>query len=160
MKYAKIENNAIKQIQPNNQDGFVEVADGVVCGMIKDGDNFVNPEILQTSEDIKIVRDQIRENGFDFNGFKIKADKETQNDLVSIVVSFNSGLMPDDTVIPWKVDDGSYMEIDGKTEVLLLSARMTQFVQLAFSVEAAINYELGSDNSINIVARFNELMGQ
>lgn len=38
MKYAKIVNTVVEQIQPNAQDGFIEVSDDVVCGMIKNED--------------------------------------------------------------------------------------------------------------------------
>ena len=45
MKYAKIEDNIIVQIQPNEEVGFIEVADSTVCGMIQDVNGaFTNPE--------------------------------------------------------------------------------------------------------------------
>lgn len=44
MKYALIENGVVTQMQPNMQDGFIQVNDSVVCGMIQDGDNFTSPE--------------------------------------------------------------------------------------------------------------------
>lgn len=43
MKYAKIENDVIIQIQPNLEKGFVEVPDDAVCGQIKQGNSFANP---------------------------------------------------------------------------------------------------------------------
>lgn len=43
MKYAKIIDNTIVQIQPYIQDGFIPVPDNVCAGMIKDGDNFIVP---------------------------------------------------------------------------------------------------------------------
>jgi len=43
MAWVKIENNIVIQKQPYQEDGFVEVADSVVCGMIKQGDSFVVP---------------------------------------------------------------------------------------------------------------------
>jgi hypothetical protein len=45
MKYAKIENNIVIQTQPNNQPGFIEVDNSVVCGMIKNGSKFENPTV-------------------------------------------------------------------------------------------------------------------
>ena len=38
MKYAKIVNNIVEQIQPNSEAGFIEVADDIVCGMLDNGD--------------------------------------------------------------------------------------------------------------------------
>ena len=45
MKYAKIENSIVIQIQPNNELGFMEVADDIVCGMLYDNatGTFSNP---------------------------------------------------------------------------------------------------------------------
>jgi hypothetical protein len=43
MKYALIENNIVIQIQPNLEEGFVEVSDDIVCGMVQVGDSFVVP---------------------------------------------------------------------------------------------------------------------
>jgi len=44
MKYAKIENDVVVQVQPNKQDGFVEVEDSVICGMVKNGEIFEIPK--------------------------------------------------------------------------------------------------------------------
>jgi hypothetical protein len=46
MKYAKIINGIVVQTQPNKQDGFIEVADDVVCTQIQEGELFVNPPIV------------------------------------------------------------------------------------------------------------------
>ena len=52
MKYAKIESNKVIQVQPSPEEGFVEVSDNVVCGMIKGSDGtFVNPPIPQEQLD-------------------------------------------------------------------------------------------------------------
>lgn len=57
MKYAKIENNIVIQIQPNPEDGFIEVDDDVVCGMIqKEDGSFVNPVFEKTPEEIENER--------------------------------------------------------------------------------------------------------
>lgn len=51
MKYAKIENDKIVQIQPNKQEGFTKVGRDAVCGMVKVGEGFVIPERKLTEED-------------------------------------------------------------------------------------------------------------
>lgn len=59
MKYAKIENNIIIQIQPNKEDGFVKVDENVVCGMIQNEDgSFSNPiiEVVQVIPQIVTMR--------------------------------------------------------------------------------------------------------
>ena len=43
MAWVKIENNIVVQKQPYQEDGFVEVADTVICGMEQVGDSFVIP---------------------------------------------------------------------------------------------------------------------
>ena len=43
MAWVKINNNIIIQKQPYKEEGFVEAQDNVICGMIKEGDSFVNP---------------------------------------------------------------------------------------------------------------------
>jgi len=43
MAWVKIENNIVIQKQPYQEDGFVEVADTVICGMEQVGDSFVVP---------------------------------------------------------------------------------------------------------------------
>ena len=43
MAWIKIENNTIIQKQPYHEEGFVKAPDDVICGMIKEGDSFVNP---------------------------------------------------------------------------------------------------------------------
>lgn len=51
MKYALIIDNIVVQVQPNEQEGFIKVGDDVVCGMIKEGDTFVNPIIIISEND-------------------------------------------------------------------------------------------------------------
>ena len=43
MAWVKIENNIVIQKQPYQEDGFVEVADTVICGMEQVGNSFVVP---------------------------------------------------------------------------------------------------------------------
>ncbi|BAQ87609.1 hypothetical protein [uncultured Mediterranean phage uvMED] len=40
MKYALIENNIVKQISYQPEDGYVEVSDDVFADMVKDGDTY------------------------------------------------------------------------------------------------------------------------
>ena len=53
MKYAKIENSIVVQVQPNKQDGFLQVDDYVIAGMIKDknGDYYA-PALTPTTEEL------------------------------------------------------------------------------------------------------------
>lgn len=43
MAWVKIKNNIVVQKQPYQEEGFVEVADTVICGMEQVGDSFVVP---------------------------------------------------------------------------------------------------------------------
>ncbi len=62
MKYAKIIDNIVFQVQPNKQEGFVEVDENIVCGMLKDGDEFVKPNA--TLEQAKTDKKQELTNAF------------------------------------------------------------------------------------------------
>lgn len=44
-KFAKIENGIVVQIQSKDADGFIAVPDNIVCGMVQDGGDFINPPI-------------------------------------------------------------------------------------------------------------------
>ncbi len=60
MKFAKIENKTVIQVQPNEQDGFVEVEGNVVCGMVlNDEEVFIAPEIVEA--EIRVTLKQIKE---------------------------------------------------------------------------------------------------
>lgn len=53
-KYAKIVSSIVVQTQPNEQDGFVEVDDNVICGMVQNGEIFEYP--LKDLETIRILK--------------------------------------------------------------------------------------------------------
>ena len=59
MRYAKIENDIVVQIQPNKEKGFVQVDDSVICGMVVSGDTFVVPE--KSEIDIQIEFRMLRD---------------------------------------------------------------------------------------------------
>lgn len=74
MKYAKLKDNIVIQIQPNKERGFVEVPDDVICGMIKTADGFIIPEVVKTIEEIQqeiinkvqtIIDDTAKARGYD-----------------------------------------------------------------------------------------------
>jgi len=44
MRYAKIENNEVVQVDCNPREGFVEVDDSICCGMLFDGEDFSIPK--------------------------------------------------------------------------------------------------------------------
>lgn len=54
MKYALIKDDVVVQIQGYKQEGFVEVIDSTVCGMLKTDNGFINPE-----PETKSIQDQI-----------------------------------------------------------------------------------------------------
>jgi len=47
MKYAKLELNKVIQVQPNEEDGFVSVRSGVICGMIFENEEYVSYRCLK-----------------------------------------------------------------------------------------------------------------
>ena len=56
--YILLVNNVVVQKQPNAQKGFVWTDKDVVCGQIKDGSNFVNPQPIV----IPLTSEQVRDN--------------------------------------------------------------------------------------------------
>jgi len=56
MKYALVENGMVKQIQPNIQDGFIEVENSIICGMVtSDNITFTVPPQSQESVDAQRI---------------------------------------------------------------------------------------------------------
>ena len=70
MKYALIKNNIVEQMQPYHEDGFVEVPNNTVCGMIKNGDNFDTPPptpqepVVNLMDDIEAILDVLSPDDF------------------------------------------------------------------------------------------------
>ena len=56
--YILLVNNVVVQKQPNIADGFAWTDSDVVCGQIKDGSNFVNPQPVV----IPLTSEQVRDN--------------------------------------------------------------------------------------------------
>lgn len=54
MKYALIIDGIVKQVQPNEEIGFVEVDDEVVCGMVKEGAGFIIPP--KTADELEALK--------------------------------------------------------------------------------------------------------
>ena len=78
MKYAKITDNVVVQVQPYLEDGFIEVDDSTFCGMIDNGDGaFTTPEPEVIPEDPKMV-------GVEFDGVMCSATKEDLWGLSSV----------------------------------------------------------------------------
>ena len=50
MKYCKLENNVVIQVQPNKADWFVECPDNIHCGLVWNGVDYEQPVIVITSE--------------------------------------------------------------------------------------------------------------
>lgn len=114
MKYALIIDNIVVQVQPNPQDGFIEVEDNICCGMIKEGDTFVNPIVTKTQEEIEkeetiklkeektnrlnsIVVTTSNNNSFDGN-------ESARNNILSAIISSETLNMTEDT---WKLADNT-----------------------------------------------------
>ncbi len=73
MAYVKIIDGVVVQKQPNKADGFIEVQDDIICGMIQKGKLFVAPaprekdpeevlkEIMSSTESIGVVARKLEE---------------------------------------------------------------------------------------------------
>lgn len=71
MKYAKIENDIVVQVQPGHQSGFEKAPDSVICGMIKQEDgSFTPPAPVLTQESYtnaaqRLLNEKALEAGYD-----------------------------------------------------------------------------------------------
>ena len=109
MKYAKIENNIVVQIQPNKQEGFIEVNDDIVCGMVKQSDDkFINPDIILTEEQL-LQKAKAEGEVYTLNGvdYKVSFMKDDADGLMQVSMAFQLGLT--NTVIHF--ENGTKMPI-------------------------------------------------
>ena len=114
--YAKITNDIVTQIQPNNEAGFTQVPDNVVCGMIKQVDGtFIVP--ATSLADIKAAKiseinascEQTIIGGFTSLALGTEhyyqSDRDDQTNLMGLVVAgqdstLNCGtLQPDNSIL-------------------------------------------------------------
>lgn len=78
MKYAKFELNKVVQIQPNYQEGFIEVTNDVVCGMIiEDGVYKTYTHLKEV--DSKYVHDMVKEQDVQIDNLKKGIDDSIEN---------------------------------------------------------------------------------
>ena len=84
MKYIKLVNGVVVQVQPNEQEGFIKCDDYVVCGMIQQGDEFVIKPKPQTEIDAELLAQEVADKkayllrtDFKFlNSYKPKPDED------------------------------------------------------------------------------------
>lgn len=101
MKYAKLTNNIVVQVQLNEGESFIECPDSVVCGMINNDGNYENPP--QTAEQARTKKhDKLRINA-------VEASKEP---VAAIGSMWNGG---EDSRTRMN-DKATYMEQAGVTE--------------------------------------------
>lgn len=109
---------------------------------------------------IKPVKQTIRETGFKYEGYNINANDKAQANMTALVLSFTTEVFAADKQIPWEVSQGVYYVIDGKDDALLLAGTMAEFVQKCYLVEGQMVEEINADYTIDVAARFQELMNQ
>jgi hypothetical protein len=110
MRYALIEDNTVVQIDCNPRDGFIEVEDSVVCGMLLEGSTFTNPTPPTTllAEQAKVDRDAIIESNINVNGVEWQVDRLNDEPRIKRAVrvaEFND--LPDTTELTWILADNS-----------------------------------------------------
>jgi len=89
MKYAKIINNTVVQIQPNKEDGFIKIDDNIICGMVQNEDKtFSLPE-----KDIEQVRDLKKEELT--NAFNEESTKPVEVNSIMYNGGFDSAIKLD-----------------------------------------------------------------
>jgi hypothetical protein len=104
MKYALIISGVVKQVQPNKQDGFIEVENNIICGMLYDGTSFSNPVIVPTpptkEEQLNNLIVTIT------SGKRFYADPQSRTDLDGAVLHGYINNALDTLQENWKTADG------------------------------------------------------
>jgi hypothetical protein len=97
MKYAKIENNIVIQIQPNEEEGFVEVSDNVFCGMELVDEKFIISLRARTADEQ--IAELNRQRDDELRGFVIDNIYMNEELIKTMAVKYNVTL--DDEVVKW-----------------------------------------------------------
>lgn len=118
MKYALIIDGVVTQVQPNEETGFIEVDDDVVCGMIDNGLGiFAIPpktadELVEIAkEEASRLRDQAMLTGVDYQGSMISLTDVDGNGMLQVKAAFEMGLpattihFKNDTKLPMAAAD-------------------------------------------------------
>lgn len=133
MRYAKLINDIVVQIQPNNQDGFIEVDNKVVCGMIKNGEVFENPVVEKTEEEI-YNDDWVEINQY----FDVDIPKYTNHETGHVFDITTSSLLDmerkekivkDDVLIAWSTDKDNEFNTT-KAELFIVLQKADELRQL------------------------------
>jgi len=120
MVYVKLENNIVVQKQPNPEVGFIEAPDSVICGMVKNGNNYVLPtvsiETLKASKNDEINAARLKANFTTFThaGKQIACDELSRSDIDGMngYVSLNGAMPPGWASIGgWKAVDNTHVII-------------------------------------------------
>jgi hypothetical protein len=138
MKYAKIENNIVIQIQPNEEEGFVEVSDNVFCGMELVDEKFIISLRARTADEQ--IAELNRQRDDELRGFVIDNIYMNEELIKTMAVKYNVTL--DDEVVKWidvnnaiveytKADFGSLIKQGvGKVETIYFKYRELKDVVL------------------------------
>lgn len=111
MRYALIENNEVIQIDCNPREGFVEVSDDVVCGMLMVAEGLFEdptPSAQRLATQAKILRDSIIESNINVNGAEWQVDRLKDEPRIkrAIQIAEFEGL-PDTTETTWILADNT-----------------------------------------------------
>lgn len=104
MKYALIENGIVKQIDCNKKNGFIEVENNIICGMLHDGTSFSNPVIIPTPP----TKEEQLNNLIvtTTSGKRFYADPQSRTDLDGAVLHGYINNALDTLQENWKTADG------------------------------------------------------
>jgi hypothetical protein len=108
MKYAKITNGIVEQIQPNQEDGFIEVSDDVICGQVDNGDgSFSNP--APTSEQLTAAKWAEYSEYCNALTVTVASGNKYAADPASMAsIAFKRAVIGDTDTILWVEDWGSF----------------------------------------------------
>ena len=84
---------------------------------------------------LSIIREELRYQGFTYNSLNFCADRVVQNDISSIVLQYTINMIPEDFQYTWKIRTGEYYTFNGKTEILAFSAQLVGFINACFRQE-------------------------
>jgi hypothetical protein len=144
MKYALIKDGIVVQVQPDAQDGFVEIADDVCCGQIFQDGSFVNPpSVFDKSAALAEHRYKREIEGVQTKLGRVASDRESQTKMIAAYVMATND--PDYTV-QWKTLDG-FMDMTA-ADVIAMARAVQNHVAVCYEAEAEIQWHLDEFNTV------------
>lgn len=159
MAYVKIENGIVIQKQPNQEEGFIEVDDNVVCGQIFSDGEFSNPvPELNKPQQLAAYRYTKEVGGLDLGGGAIANTKRDGEGgmRVEYLAARTGAKENTDFVIELKLNNNQWITLNAEQTIAAVTA-IFNHINNCFLAEAAVSRNINNYDTIeDIQAAFDE----